>query len=296
MRDGFPMRSVPLLLPALLATIAAGPGAAVTVRFDEAAGPAGLAVEPAAAGVHFDAGGSGSVWPGLSGGDPGRWGLEGSNGPAFLGFNGGSYGLVASFDAPVRGLRLDVSSSIGAQEGALFVLEGYRAGLLVERETFELGGVDEWQTAGLDAEVDQVAWYGVDDRFHPYGVDNLRWIQADVAPEPVDVELRPGTEQPLDPAAGGLMGAIVFGSAALPVDQVDETTLAIGPDGAGIAYPGTLNVRDVDGDGHPDLVTLYRVDQTGIQVTDREVCLTGETFAGAPFEGCAPLRVAHGAE
>jgi hypothetical protein len=75
------------------------------------------------------------------------------------------------------------------------------------------------------------------------------------------------------------------------VEDVDETTLAMGPDGAAISNGASLHFRDVDQDGWLDMVALYRLEETGIDVTDPEVCLTGETFAGQPFEGCVPLLV-----
>jgi len=292
------MRIAPLL--SLLAALGLPGGAlAVTLSFDE--GPAhndesaALGDDFAQMGVHLQSSDA-VVWDGRSRGDPGAWGLEGRNGSSFLGFNGHSvdpsaYDLAASFDAPVSGLRLDVASSSGSEPGALFTLEGYRNGVLVERETLELGDVNDWQTAGIDTEIDELRWWGEDDRFHPFGVDNLRWIPADVEPDLVEFEVRPGTRTPLDPTAGGMMGAIVFGHEGFVVEDVDETTLAMGPDGAAISNGASLHFRDVDQDGWLDMVALYRLEETGIDVTDPEVCLTGETFAGQPFEGCVPLLV-----
>ena len=280
----------------LLLLLYTAPAAAVTLSFDEVAASnanaGGLEDQYADDGVRFHTADDGSVWDGRSKGDPGVWGLEGRNGSAFLGFNGASYDLAATFDAPVRALRLDVSSSLGAEEGAFFTVLGYRQGVLVDSETVQLGRVNEWVTAGLDAEVDLVQWRGDDDRFHPFGVDNLRWIPADIEPASVAVEVRPGTRTPLDPQAGGVVGAIVYGNEDFQVEEVDETTLAIGPDGAGIAHGATLHFKDVDEDGWLDLVALYRLDETGIGTTDPEVCLTGETFSGEPFEGCTGLLVA----
>ena len=51
-------------------------------------------------GVTFETTDDGSVWGGLSNGNPGTWGLEGTNGPAFLGFNGASYSATMLFDVP----------------------------------------------------------------------------------------------------------------------------------------------------------------------------------------------------
>ena len=283
----------------LLALLVAAPLHAVTLSFDDGTVDAAGALAPDAyadRGVALEATDDGLRVAGRSQGDPGAWGLEGRNGPAFLGFNGASYALAASFDGPVRGLRLDVASSRGATPGALFTVAGYRDGRLVEQETVELGGVDEWVTAGLDAEIDRLEWWGSDDRFHPFGVDNLRWIPADQEPFEVDLEVRPGTTTPLDPKAGGVVGAILFGDARFDVAEIDTTTLAVGPDGAAVAHPATVHVQDVDDDGLLDLVALYRLDETGIGPTDEDVCVTGETLTGEPFEGCIELLVVGAAD
>src|SRR5450759_1608416 len=58
---------------------------------------------------------NGSVWGGNSNGNPGNWGLEGTNTPPFLGFNDlgpfGGYSASLVFSEPVSNFSLDVSRS-----------------------------------------------------------------------------------------------------------------------------------------------------------------------------------------
>jgi hypothetical protein len=284
------MRFPPLqLLGLALTLVVAGPAFAGSISFDEL--PATndndrrLSEEYAGYGVHFHTNNDGSTWDGVSSGDPGSWGLEGSNGPAFAGFNGASYGLAATFDAPVAGVRMDVASSAGTTHPSDFTLEGYIDGMLVERVSMPIGEVGNWSTVRLHQEVDAVRWYNAGDGYHPFGVDNLRWRHT----EPdfgVDLSVRRNAKSPLDPTQPGLVGAVVRGSADFDVLEIDDTTLALGPEGAGVAHRGMVRLADVDGDGWSDLVGVYGTLETGLVPGDDTVCITGETWSGAVFEGC----------
>src|SRR5262245_65572926 len=123
------LRRLFYLATALLVPAIAG---AEEIRFDEYPPANNLFPSPseeyASMGVHFVATDDGSVWGGMSGGNPGGWGLEGTNGPAFAGFNGSSYGLSVAFAAPVREVRVDVARSLGSRGGARCCRRVWRAG------------------------------------------------------------------------------------------------------------------------------------------------------------------------
>jgi hypothetical protein len=244
-----------------------------------------LGDEYAERGVHFAATDDGSVWSGLSGGDPGGWALEGTNGTAFVGFNGTSYGLTASFDAPVRDVAVDVARSAGSRAGDGFVLRGYRGGAMVEEVSVTLGDVNAWSTIQLAEEVDAVAWVGVGTgtRRHPYGVDNLRWT-AEAAMIVAEIDVKPGdASNRLNPFARGVVRVALLGAEGFDAAAVDLTSLGFGPDGA----PAVRSrAADVNRDGRTDLVTFHRVEDTGIALGDAEACLAGQTLDGAQFGGC----------
>lgn len=295
-------RCLPSLFCSLLVAVAAG---AAEIDFDEApavnSNAPSLAEEYAHLGVHFVATDDGATWSGVSGGDPGGWGLEGSRGTNFLGFNGVSYGLSLVFDTPVRGFALDVARSLGSRAGDGFVLRGYRAGTMVEELSLPLGDVNAWTTAALLEEVDAVSWVGVGTgtRRHPFGVDHLRW-SAEESLLAVAIDVRPGSRNNrVNPFSRGVVGVALLGSADFDATRVDVASLGFGPDAAPALHP---RLYDVNGDGHPDLVTHHRIAKTGIAPGDREACLAGRTLEGSPFAGCdrvqsVPLRwlARHGA-
>jgi hypothetical protein len=77
----------------------------------------------------------------------------------------------------------------------------------------------------------------------------------------------------------------VLGSDVIPVDAIDPASLAFGPAGAAPADPDGPRYGDVNGDGFADLVSRYRVRETGLGREEEEACLAG-TIAGFSFEGC----------
>jgi hypothetical protein len=112
-------------------------------------------------------------------------------------------------------------------------------------------------------------------------------------PIDVSIDIRRWSElNAIHPFSRGLVTVALLGSDTFDVADVDMTTLAFGPDGAPPAFDLTkpfvylLSHWDVDGDGRRDLLSSYRIAETGIAIGDTEACLTGETLDGVGFEGC----------
>jgi len=279
-----------------LVCFALAPAAAEEISFDKvppanASSPT-LREEYAALGAHFVTSDDGSLWSGLSAGDPGGWGLEGTSGHAFLGFNGRSYGASVHFDEPVREVALDVARSSGSRAGDSFTLRGWRDGAVVEELGVVLGEVNAWTTLALAQQVDRIEWVGTGVRpFHPFGVDHLRW-SAEPPLLAAAIDVRPRNPQnPLDPFAQGVVRVALLGAAELDVAQVAVASLGFGP----LAAPAVqARVRDVDGDGRPDLVTAHRVPETGIALGDEQACLAGALADGTALFGCDAVRTVPG--
>ncbi len=162
---------------------------ATIITFDEIAPANGnfgfLTEEYASLGIHFITTDDGSIWGGMSAGDPGNWDLEGINGPAFLGFNGSNYGLTAWFDTEMNYISLDVSRSTGSSAGNSFTLECYDGAQLVDTQTVQLGLINSWTNVAFSGDTfDRVEWFGSGTGFHPYGIDNLNFV-----PEPATIIL-----------------------------------------------------------------------------------------------------------
>jgi hypothetical protein len=266
--------------------------AAEVISFDEMPAPNAneptLSEEYAHLGVHFSSADDGSVWDGVTHGDPGGWELEGTNGSAFAGFNGSSFRMSAHFDAPVPKFRVDVSAASGATPGGTFAVEGYRGGVMVERTGIVLGAVNEWKTIELAAQVDRVDFVGDTRGFRPFGVDNLQWgIDAPTRLD-VAIDVRPDSqENPVNPGSNGMLPVALLGASGFDVMQVDPESLALGVAGAparDVAY------QDANGDGLVDLVAHYPMPQTGTAYGDTSMCLTGATLEGVELAGCDTIR------
>jgi hypothetical protein len=127
----------------VLTLTGAGPARADTVlAFDDLPAFQQVGEGYAALGVHFARTDFG-VQVGLANGDPGNWGVNGTNGPYFEGFNGSpSYSMTVTLDAPVSGLSLDVSRTNGSQPGDTFTLSVFNGATLLDTQTVVLGQIN----------------------------------------------------------------------------------------------------------------------------------------------------------
>jgi hypothetical protein len=280
-------------LGAALAILGAPPIGAAVIDFEDRAAANDsqtlIRDEYADAGVTFVPTDDGATWDGISAGDRGGWQISGTNGPTFLGFDGQSYSTSLRFDEPVEGFELDVARAAGAAPFFLdyFQVTGLLDGAIVDSQAVYFAGVDVWQTVSLSGMFDKIVWFGIGLRGHRYGVDNLRW--ANLAPQlfAVQIDVRPDSdENPIQLGSRGVVPVVLYGEVDFAVEDVDVTTLAFGPDAAAVAHRNGPHYDDVDGDGLLDMILHHRIAETGLTVYDVEVCLSGETVDGMPFEGC----------
>ncbi len=164
-------------------------------------------------------------------------------------------------------------------------------GALVERNAVTLGGLNQWMTVALSAEVDQVVFVGDTRGARYFGADNVHWgLDAPEAPPRLDVmiDVRPDSaENPVNPGANGLLPVALLGSDSLDVTSVDPDSLALG---VGAAPAKKYEMFDANGDGFVDLVAHYHVPATGTAYGDTSMCLTGATMDGVPLAGCDAIR------
>jgi len=128
-----------------------------------------------------------------------------------------------------------------------------------------------------------------------YGATGYGLQIIDLGPEythtvPVEIALRAdSTAAPINLAARGLIPVAVFGTTDFDVAEIDRSTLRFGPGSATPAHRAGGHLADLNGDGHPDLLSHYWVQASGISSADQEACVTGQTAAGKSFRGCAAL-------
>jgi hypothetical protein len=166
-----------IIIPGLLTLPMAKAG---TITFDES--PAtnnGSAYSATILGVTFSATNAG-VWNGISNGDPGAWGLQGTNGNQFLGFNGDPYSETLTFVSPVDSFSADFASSGGSSDGTI-TLSAFNGSTLLGSTTGTLGSINTWSTLSLSLPgINTITWSGAGTGFHPYGVDNINFTSSPV--------------------------------------------------------------------------------------------------------------------
>ncbi len=126
------------------------------------------------------------------------------------------------------------------------------------------------------------------------GVGSAPSLALDLTPAllqvPIDIQ-RGGVSNSLNLLSRGVIPVAILGSEEFHVTRLDPETLGFGPAGAAPAHRGGGHFADVNGDGHLDFLSHYRISETGLLPGDMEACVTSETLDAAPFEGCDTVEV-----
>jgi hypothetical protein len=92
---------------------------------------------------------------------------------------------------------------------------------------------------------------------------------------------------------GGNVPVALESNSVFDARTVDPSTICFGSSQGNALRDCTqaapAQVKDVNGDGRPDLVLQYEANQTGIRAGDVTACLTGFTADGKNLVGCAPI-------
>ncbi len=205
-------------------------------------------------------------------------------------------------DAYVRGIALD-----GA--GKIYWIERDRIGRAnvdgSNAEDLVTGLVGERGDIALDPRAGEMYWLaggllqratldGSDIVELVTGVETAVSLALDLTPAllqlPIDIQ-RGGVSNSLNLLSRGVIPVAILGSEEFDVTRLDPETFGFGPAGAAPAHRGGGHFADINGDGHLDFLSHYRVGETGLVPGDMEACVTGETLDRAPFEGCDTVEV-----
>ncbi len=110
---------------------------------------------------------------------------------------------------------------------------------------------------------------------------------------PVSIDIRPGDDANRIPLSSrGCVTVALLGSADFDASAVDASSVRFGP-GAAAIRRGRGRLKDVNRDGHRDLVLRFRVRDAGLRAADPRARLSGRTAEGRPFaadDAIAPCR------
>lgn len=177
------------LILVVAALAAAFTAQAVTINFEGFPHQTEITNQYAGLGITFSGGAKSSF--GLSNGDPGNWGLEGTNGPDFLGNNGTGVGgkiIRMDFVAGQNNFGFDISRANGSSAGDQFKTRVYDINNnMALEQTWNFNNINQWGGFG---------WIGfnlygfeieaISTGFSPFGIDNVSY---DAVPEPATLGL-----------------------------------------------------------------------------------------------------------
>jgi hypothetical protein len=166
------------------------------------------------------------------------------------------------------------------------VLLGHGDGTFDAVVTFDSGGENATSLAVADVNGDtapDVLVTNVCDRNADCSRGLVSVLLNNTPPITVLIDIRPGeTQNMLNPVSHAIVSVAVLTTDLFDVTAIDPATVRFGPRSA---HAVKVFSRDVDRNGHPDLVFQFNIDESGIACADTTVTLVGRTFGGVPFRG-----------
>ena len=111
----------------------------------------------------------------------------------------------------------------------------------------------------------------------------------------VGIEVKPGSDDvaPINPRSRGKIPVAILGAHNFSVVNIDTGSLTFGASGDEASlHKCTNSTKDVNGDGHYDMVCHFNTKDTGFNANSLEGVLKGAMKgSGEPFEGRAFLKV-----
>lgn len=107
----------------------------------------------------------------------------------------------------------------------------------------------------------------------------------------VDIDIKPGSDpNSINLKNNGVIPVAILTTPSFDATQVDVSTVRFGPNKATEVH-NKGHHEDVDSDGDIDLVLHFKTQETGIQNTDIQACLTGTTLSNIPIQGCDSIKI-----
>ncbi len=115
---------------------------------------------------------------------------------------------------------------------------------------------------------------------------------ASPGPRAVRIDIKPGDEPTtVTPGRGGVLPVVLYSGATFDAANVDAKSIRFGATGTE-AQPMRTSMEDVDADGRIDLISMFRMQQTGIECEHTMALLRGRTHNGEDIEGRAMFKTA----
>jgi len=98
------------------------------------------------------------------------------------------------------------------------------------------------------------------------------------------IDIKPDSaENPVNVRSKGVIPVAVLSTDDFDATSIANETVAFGPGGAAPVHGG--HIEDIDGDGYPDMLLHFSMQESDITCSDEDAMLTGETLDGMAIEG-----------